>query len=309
MAKINKAVRTFVPFEYVLMETYRDLGLKESEVCLLLMLDHLTELGNKVLGSDALSLKMSLPSEEIDQLLASLFSRKFISYENNSLSAEPAKERAYDRFQKAIETSEGVSVGEARLEGLYSFYEDKMNRTLTPLERNSISRFVQQGFDDDEIKNALLDCLRENHPSLKAVERTLVARRRSDDIKKEGASAVSDRRAPRLDQEGPRRQMSTLKERSATVLAFLRASYPDAHCALHFRSDYECLFAIALSAQTTDASVNRATPALFAAYPDVEAMAKATPEEVRPYIASLGLSGTKAKNLVAASKAIVELKI
>lgn len=100
--------------------------------------------------------------------------------------------------------------------------------------------------------------------------------------------------------------MSTLKERSAAVLAFLRASYPDAHCALHFRNDYECLFAIALSAQTTDASVNRATPALFAAYPDVEAMAKATPEEVRPYIASLGLSGTKAKNLVAASKAIVE---
>ena len=75
--------------------------------------------------------------------------------------------------------------------------------------------------------------------------------------------------------------MSTLKERSAAVLAFLRASYPDAHCALHFRNDYECLFAIALSAQTTDASVNRATPALFAAYPDVEAMAKATPEEVR----------------------------
>lgn len=200
MAKINKAVRTFVPFEYVLMETYRDLGLKESEVCLLLMLDHLTELGNKVLGSDALSLKMSLPSEEIDQLLASLFSRKFISYENNSLSAEPAKERAYERFQKSIETSEGVSVGEARLEGLYSFYEDKLNRTLTPLERNSISRFVQQGFDDEEIKNALLDCLRENHPSLKAVERTLVARRRSDDIKKEGASAVSSIDATPIDE-------------------------------------------------------------------------------------------------------------
>ena len=75
-----------------------------------------------------------------------------------------------------------------------------MNRTLTPLERNSISRFVQQGFDDDEIKNALLDCLRENHPSLKAVERTLVARRRSDDIKKEGASAVSSIDATPIDE-------------------------------------------------------------------------------------------------------------
>ncbi len=200
MAKINKAVRTFVPFEYVLMETYRELGLKEGEVCLLLMLDHLVELGNKVLGSDALSLKMSLPSEEIDQLLASLFSRKFLSYANDSLSAEPAKERAYDRFQKALEASDGAHVGEARLEALHSFFEDKLGRSLTPLEQNSLSRFVQQGFSDEEIKNALLDCLRENRPSLKAVERSLVARRRSDDIKKEGASAVSPIDATPIDE-------------------------------------------------------------------------------------------------------------
>lgn len=96
------------------------------------------------------------------------------------------------------------------------------------------------------------------------------------------------------------------KERAAFVLGYLQETYPGAKCALNFENDYECLFAIALSAQTTDAAVNRATPGLFSAYPTVEALAKATPEEVRPYIAFLGLAGTKAKNLVNASKAIVE---
>ncbi len=100
--------------------------------------------------------------------------------------------------------------------------------------------------------------------------------------------------------------MSTRKERAAQIYAFLRERYPDARCALRFKNDYECLFAIALSAQTTDASVNKATPALFEAYPNVSAMALAAPEDVEKYISSLGLSKTKARNLVAASKAIVE---
>lgn len=95
------------------------------------------------------------------------------------------------------------------------------------------------------------------------------------------------------------------EERAAIVLSYLRKTYPDAKCALHFRNDYECLFAIALSAQTSDESVNKVTPRLFSLYPDVDSLAKADEEEVRRIISSLGLAKTKAHNLVRASREIV----
>ena len=61
-----------------------------------------------------------------------------------------------------------------------------------------------------------------------------------------------------------------------------------------------------LSAQTTDASVNKVTPALFSAYPDAFAMAEAPLEEVEKLIHSIGLYHAKAKNLIGLSKALVE---
>lgn len=61
-----------------------------------------------------------------------------------------------------------------------------------------------------------------------------------------------------------------------------------------------------LSAQTTDASVNKATPALFAAYPDAFALANARLEDVEGYIRSIGLYHAKAKNLIGIAQALAE---
>ena len=98
----------------------------------------------------------------------------------------------------------------------------------------------------------------------------------------------------------------TQKEKNARILAELERLYPDAKPALHFESAWQLLVAVILSAQCTDVKVNQATPALFAAYPDAAAMAKAEPEEIEPYIRALGLFRTKAKNLVATARAVTE---
>lgn len=90
------------------------------------------------------------------------------------------------------------------------------------------------------------------------------------------------------------------------VLDGLRSLYPDARTELDFGDPYQLLAATMLSAQATDASVNKATPALFQAYPTVERLAAATADEVEPYIKTIGLYRTKARNLVATSRLIVE---
>lgn len=89
------------------------------------------------------------------------------------------------------------------------------------------------------------------------------------------------------------------------ILDRLEVQYPEAECALHHQNVFQLIVAVALSAQTTDKSVNQVTPALFEAYPDAEALAAAEPAEVEEYIKRIGMYRTKAKNIVGLAKSLV----
>ncbi len=103
----------------------------------------------------------------------------------------------------------------------------------------------------------------------------------------------------------PRESSPARQQRAAQVLAELERHYPDAATELSHRDPFELLMATILSAQATDVSVNAATPALFARYPDAAALAQAVPEEVAPYIRRIGLYQSKARYLVAAAQQLV----
>ena len=96
-----------------------------------------------------------------------------------------------------------------------------------------------------------------------------------------------------------------MTDNQQAILEGLSALYPDAGPELHFSNPFETLVATILAAQCTDARVNQVTPALFRGYPDAAAMAKATPEEIFPYVKSCGFK-SKAVNIVNASRMIVE---
>ena len=81
---------------------------------------------------------------------------------------------------------------------------------------------------------------------------------------------------------------------------------PVAESELTFSNPFELLVAVILSAQCTDKRVNLTTPALFAAYPTAEAMAKATAEEIFPYIKSISYPNNKAKHLAGMARMLVE---
>jgi endonuclease-3 len=90
-------------------------------------------------------------------------------------------------------------------------------------------------------------------------------------------------------------------------LAILERTYPAAQTELEYDSPFTLLIAVILSAQCTDARVNLTTPFLFAAYPTPAALAAAPLEDVERIIKSCGFFRTKAKNIVAAARALVEL--
>ena len=101
--------------------------------------------------------------------------------------------------------------------------------------------------------------------------------------------------------------MAKLSKKKVTgILDLLQAEYPDAGCALVHLNVFELIVCVVLSAQTTDASVNRVSPALFAAYPDAKALAAASAEDVAAIIRTIGMYKTKSKNIINLAKALCE---
>ena len=96
-----------------------------------------------------------------------------------------------------------------------------------------------------------------------------------------------------------------MKEKVNDIIEILKQRYPDPACALNYKKDYELMISVRLAAQCTDARVNMITPALFAAYPTLDAMANANVEDVEGYIHSCGFFRQKAKDIVAACQMLI----
>ncbi len=101
-------------------------------------------------------------------------------------------------------------------------------------------------------------------------------------------------------------RLAGARQRAPQILQRLGELYPEATCSLDWRTPYELLVATMLSAQCTDERVNRVTPALFARFPDAAAAAAVEPAEVEPYVRSTGFFRNKAKNIVGASRLLLE---
>ena len=95
------------------------------------------------------------------------------------------------------------------------------------------------------------------------------------------------------------------KDKIKEVLNILEETYPEAECALHHKNVFQLIVAVALSAQTTDKSVNVVTPALFERYPDADSLSAADVEEVSEYIKRIGMYKTKARNIVGMAQKLV----
>ncbi len=100
--------------------------------------------------------------------------------------------------------------------------------------------------------------------------------------------------------------MNSRAERASKVLEILDFHYPNVSSFLSHETPFQLLVATLLSAQCTDARVNLVTPALFALAPDAATMALKSPREIRKYIKTCGLAGTKARNIAALSRALIK---
>jgi endonuclease-3 len=99
--------------------------------------------------------------------------------------------------------------------------------------------------------------------------------------------------------------MALSKEVTINILDALKTEYPDADCALVHQNVYQLIIAVALSAQTTDKSVNKVSGKLFEKYPTPYELAAANQEDVIEIIKTIGMYKTKSKNIIALAQELV----
>ena len=100
--------------------------------------------------------------------------------------------------------------------------------------------------------------------------------------------------------------LASKHERSKKIISILKKTYPNSKCSLDFESPFQLLIATMLSAQCTDDRVNKTTPALFKKFPTAKSFLRAKLEDVEDLVRSTGFYKNKAKNILAASREIVE---
>ena len=97
----------------------------------------------------------------------------------------------------------------------------------------------------------------------------------------------------------------TKKELALEVIRRLKKAYPDADCTLDYDDAWKLLVSVRLAAQCTDARVNVVVQGLYAKYPDMEALAEASPEDIEEIVRPCGLGKSKARDISACMRMLV----
>ncbi len=187
-----------IDFRFLLLENYKKLQIREDELAVIFMIDHLIGQGNPFINADLLSLKMTLDHRSIDNVLANLLTRGFIEYVSQGnktvTSLNPLKEKLFREFQMAStfeqESRSSQKVNEM-LTNIYSEFEKLLGRPLSQVEFSRIREWISYGYSDQLIIDALKEALARGKRSLRSVDKILLSWAEREDIEKEGHTSLN----------------------------------------------------------------------------------------------------------------------
>ena len=186
-----------IDFRFLLLENYKKLKISENELAIIFMIDHLVSQGNPFITADLLSLKMSLDIKEIDALIADLLTRGFIEYATLNgktvTSLNPLKEKLFREFQMSVSKEvDNKKDREEVLSNIYATFEAELNRPLQAMEFSLIREWVDFGYSDEMIVNALKEALSQGKKSLRSVDKILLSWAKREDLETEGKTPIDD---------------------------------------------------------------------------------------------------------------------
>ena len=183
----------------ILISQYKELGLTENELIVLLLIDLYDKENPSLITGELLQGKMNLPSKEIDDIIVSLLEKKFVSYEmKDSLmvtSPKPMKEKVLNYFVNNIinsKSEEEQKVKDDEFQEVLKVLQDRLGRVLTPLEIDKVSSWFDDDIDKDLIIKVIdsLMAKRGKISSLNVIDKALAKEISHQDVLDEGFTSV-----------------------------------------------------------------------------------------------------------------------
>lgn len=188
-----------IDFRYLLINNYKQMGIKEDELATIFVIDFLISEGNPFITADILALKMTLKIREIDAILANLLSKDYIEYVSNGkktvTTLNPLKKKLFAEFQLNIAREDYENKNDKlnkSLENIYLKFEEYLKRPLSPVEVSKIHEWISLGNSDETIINALKEAISRGKKSIRSVDKILLSWMQREDIEQEGHTSITD---------------------------------------------------------------------------------------------------------------------
>ena len=192
-----------IDYRYILVDTYKSLGLNEKELALLLVVDNILKEEPTLITAEILALKMNLDVREIDNMLVSLMNRGFLEYsefgETHNLvtSINPTYRRLAENFSREVITSATLSENKQKqveVSNIFQKMEKELGRSLSPTELDRVRDWIDRGYSEQTIIDSIHECQsKSKRVSINAIDRIILKRMTSNDVKKEGYSAINEK--------------------------------------------------------------------------------------------------------------------
>lgn len=206
MNKLNLKLSQ-INYQAILIDKYKELGLKENEVVILLLIDQLLKEQPTLVTKELLALKMTLSEKEIDQYLVDLMNRGFLEYQNYAnymtTSIEPTLKRLMAVICKDQSDPTAYTNGdEDKIGNIFEVFQKEFGRVLTGIELERIRFWIENGYSEEVI----LDCLHEasmknKRITIRLIDKLLLQRTTHQERNEEGFSTVNSNHANNLDNE------------------------------------------------------------------------------------------------------------
>ena len=200
---MNKFKINQIDYRYLLVDTYKSLGLNEYDLAVLLVVDNILKETPVLVTNELLALKMSLDVKELDSILVSLMNRGFLEYSNlpnsNSLvtSISPTYKKISENFVRDLITYNALEENDNRkhsISNIYGTFEKELGRSLSPVEIEKIREWVSQGIEEAMIISSLHECIAKNkRVTIRSIDKIIIKKLSSKDLKEEGYSAVNEK--------------------------------------------------------------------------------------------------------------------
>ncbi len=191
MKDINK-IANMIDWKTLLIENYKQLGLNENEVSIILIIDCIKRTGKHLVSPDLISLKSTLSIKDIDNINSELISKKMIAIDDGQFGIETSLRPLIEKLHKIFVEEMIDDEKYADKDRIFDRLEKTLGRPLSKYEMDTVKEWLNEGETYDTVSGAIEIAMFANRRNISYIDQILAEYRMKRDTDREGISVASN---------------------------------------------------------------------------------------------------------------------